>query len=99
MIEERRVALEMIGLYCRGKEGHRGPLCDSCRELAAYAMQRLSRCKFAPDKPTCRKCPVHCYRPDMRERMRAVMRYAGPRMMFVHPAMAFRHLLREWGLL
>ena len=45
--------------------------------------------------PSCRKCPVHCYRADMRERIRTVMRWAGPRMIFHHPLAAARHLIRE----
>ncbi len=31
----------------------------------------------------------------MRERVRVVMRYAGPRMLFRHPILAVRHLLDE----
>lgn len=45
-------------------------------------------------KTTCKKCPVHCYSPDMREKIRAVMRYSGPRMIFLHPFAAIRHLAR-----
>jgi hypothetical protein len=29
----------------------------------------------------------------MREQMRAVMRYSGPRMILAHPVMALRHVL------
>jgi len=29
----------------------------------------------------------------MRERIRSVMRYAGPRMMYRHPLLAFHHLI------
>jgi hypothetical protein len=32
----------------------------------------------------------------MRERMRAVMRFSGPRMMWYHPVDAIKHLWREW---
>ena len=44
-------------------------------------------------KTFCSACKVHCYRPEMREKIRAVMRWAGPRMLFVHPVLAVRHLL------
>ena len=57
--------------------------------------RRLDSCRFGNGKPSCRKCPVHCYRADMRERIRTVMRWAGPRMIFHHPLAATRHLLRE----
>ncbi len=95
MREERDTVLLMINLYCRHKEGN-PQLCADCRALADYAVLRLSRCRFAADKPTCRQCPVHCYRPDMKAQMRAVMRYAGPLMLLYHPWIAVKHLLREW---
>lgn len=84
----------MISLYCRGKEGNRA-LCASCRELLAYAEHRLDRCRYGEHKPSCRKCPIHCYRPDMRRLMRDVMRYAGSRMLLQHPLIALRHLWHE----
>ena len=71
------------------------PLCPECAALLDYALRRLDSCRFGNDKPSCRKCPVHCYRADMRERIRTVMRWAGPRMIFRHPMAATRHLLRE----
>ncbi len=92
--EEQRVIRQMIQLYCRKKEGHT-TLCDSCRELLEYATRRLEHCRYGARKPTCRKCPIHCYRPDMQARIQAVMRWAGPRMLFHHPLAAVKHLLRE----
>ena len=94
IVEEKRTVEAMIRLYCRRKEGHAG-LCSSCAELLDYARQRLDSCRFGERKPTCRQCPIHCYRRDMKQRMTEVMRWAGPRMLFVHPLMALRHLLRE----
>ena len=70
-------------------------LCPECAALQDYALRRLDSCRFGNGKPSCRKCPVHCYRADMRERIRTVMRWAGPRMIFHHPIAATRHLLRE----
>ena len=71
------------------------PLCPECAALLDYAHRRLDSCRFGNGKPSCRKCTVHCYRADMRERIRTVMRWAGPRMIFRHPMAATRHLLRE----
>ena len=67
----------------------------SVKELLEYADSRLSKCRFGENKPTCRRCPVHCYRPEMRRQMQDVMRYAGPRMFFHHPIIAIRHISRE----
>ena len=92
--KERQTVETMITLYCRGKEGN-SSLCPHCAELARYAARRLERCRFGARKPACRRCPVHCYRPDMRRQMIEVMRYAGPRMPLRHPVMALRHLLKD----
>ncbi len=91
---EKRVVEQMIRLYCRRSEGN-AELCPSCRELLEYACKRLSVCPFGEAKTVCRKCSVHCYRPEMRARIKAVMRFAGPRMLFYHPAAALRHLLSD----
>ncbi|MFR0987431.1 MAG: nitrous oxide-stimulated promoter family protein [Frisingicoccus sp.] len=44
-------------------------------------------------KTFCVNCRVHCYKPDMRERIRVVMRFSGPRMIFYHPGLAVWHLV------
>ena len=94
LARERRTIEAMIRLYCRDHHAPpEGGLCPECRELLEYAEQRLARCPFQEGKTTCAKCPVHCYRPAMRERVRAVMRYAGPRMIRRHPVLALLHLL------
>lgn len=83
----------MIDLYCKKQHAAAPPRCAECDELWRYAEQRVLRCPFCPDKPTCVHCPVHCYRPAMRERIRKVMRFAGPRMTTRHPILALLHLL------
>ena len=95
--EEQRTVEQMVRLYCRHKEGN-GELCGSCRELLDYARARLSRCPFGEKKKTCRLCQKHCYKPEMRRKMKEVMRYAGPRMLWHHPVSALRHLWRELEL-
>jgi len=96
LTRERKTVAAMIRLYCAGAHGSKRGLCADCAELMVYARQRLARCPFGESKPTCAKCPVHCYRPDMRTGIRAVMRFAGPRMLFRHPVLAIFHLLDRW---
>lgn len=91
---EKATVSRMIGIYCRHKEGNQS-LCPECNALLEYAIARLSRCRYGNQKPTCRKCPVHCYRPDMKQRIREVMRYSGPRMLLYAPLASLKHLLRE----
>jgi len=67
-------------------------LCAECSELLGYALARLDKCPFQEGKTSCAKCPVHCYKPDMREKIRIVMRYAGPRMPYRHPILTIYHM-------
>jgi predicted amidophosphoribosyltransferase len=97
MQKEYKTIEVMISLYCRERhKTSKGELCCSCGELLTYARSRLDKCPFAHDKPTCAKCKVHCYKPERREQIAQVMRYAGPRMMRSHPLLAIRHLLRKF---
>jgi hypothetical protein len=90
---EKRAIECMIALHCRDMHGTRGEICLDCRDMLDYSLKRLEACKLLPDKPTCARCPVHCFNPAMRHRVRAVMRYAGPRMIFRHPLMTLMHVL------
>jgi len=94
-LEREYKAIEaMIGLSCRERhDTKKGELCPACRELLTYAKARLDKCPYQEKKPTCARCPIHCYKPPMRERIRDVMRYAGPHMLRSHPVLAIRHLL------
>jgi hypothetical protein len=89
---ERRTIAAMIAIYCRDHHGRDG-LCEACASLQFYALQRIDRCVYGPEKPTCFNCPIHCYKRDRREAVREVMRYAGPRMLGRHPILAIRHIL------
>ncbi len=89
---EKETVAFMVRLYCRKKEGH-ATLCPECRALLAYAHARLEHCRFGEAKPSCQQCKIHCYKPELREKMKAVMRFSGPRMLLYAPLQALRHLL------
>jgi len=82
----------MIILYCNNHHKGQTP-CHQCSYLLDYALQRVEKCKFGEDKPTCADCTVHCYRQTEREAIRNIMRYSGPRMILHHPYLALRHLI------
>ena len=95
--KEQRVVEEMIRLYCRKKhskeERQEGQMCPECQRLSDYAKQRSQKCPFMKEKTFCANCKVHCYKPEMREKIRQVMRFSGPRMMLYHPVLAIWHLV------
>ena len=94
---EQYVVEEMIRLYCRknhdeyNRDGQK--MCTVCQELSDYARLRSEKCPFMENKTFCANCSVHCYRPDMRERIREVMRFSGPRMILYHPVLAMWHVI------
>jgi hypothetical protein len=91
---EKRVVSKMIALYCRKRLGTK-EMPKEYKELEAYAHKRLDGCKFGDDKPACKRCPIHCYKPTMRAEMRAIMRWAGPRMIIYNPIAAIKHLFNK----
>jgi hypothetical protein len=97
LAREERTLMVMVAMYCRDHHAnvgpsHAGELCSECAALAGYARRRLDACRYGAGKPACADCPTHCYAPAMREQVRAVMRYAGPRMIREHPLLAVAHL-------
>ncbi len=94
LAREWKTVSAMLRIYCRDQHG--GAFCTDCQELSRYVSLRLDRCRFGADKPTCAKCPVHCYQRDRREQIKVVMRYAGPRMLWEHPRLSLWHLLDGW---
>lgn len=93
---EKMVVSQMIAIYChRLHSTAQGTLCEDCSTLLRYAHQRIDHCPMGDSKTSCRKCSIHCYSPVHRERIRNVMKYVGPRMIFIHPVSAIRHLISE----
>lgn len=95
--KEQYVVEEMIRLYCRKNHKEYNEksrqMCPACQELSDYAKMRSEKCPFMEQKTFCANCKVHCYKPEMRERIREVMRFSGPRMLFYHPILAIWHLI------
>ncbi len=93
LARELKTIRAMVRIYCRDLHGEDDGLCEECAALMDYATRRLDRCVFGDDKPTCANCKVHCYSAEMREKVRVVMRYAGPRMPARHPLLAIAHVV------
>ena len=89
---ESVIVQAMIKMYCDANHESEGSLCEECESLSEYAEKRLLSCMYGEIKPVCKHCPVHCYSPAMREQMRKVMRWVGPRMIFRNPVFAVMHI-------
>jgi hypothetical protein len=91
---EYRTMQCMVQIYCADHHAAAGAaLCEQCGEFLHYAQRRLEKCPYGADKPVCAKCPIHCYKHAQREQARAIMRYAGPRMVLRHPWLSLTHML------
>ncbi|MBF0608473.1 MAG: nitrous oxide-stimulated promoter family protein [Candidatus Magnetobacterium sp. LHC-1] len=99
MFKDNRIAIEkksvkiMIDMYCKKHHPEVYGSCSQCSELLNYSWMRLDKCVYQNDKPTCSKCPIHCYKPAMRQKIKAVMRYSGKWMIFKTPILAILHSL------
>lgn len=90
--KEKQIVSQMIQIYCKKQHGS-ASLCPDCRRVLEYAMERCDRCPFMESKTFCSSCKVHCYRPEMREKIREIMGFSGPRMLLYHPVLAISHLM------
>ncbi len=97
--KDERTLVAMARIYCRGHRhipdgNNRGSLCGECAETIEYALERTRKCTH-DHKGTCDTCTIQCYKPGMRQKIRLIMAYSGPRMIFHHPIMAIRHLKKK----
>ncbi len=96
--KEQYVVAQMISLYCRKNHKEEWRLngkkeCDKCKQLEEYAQMRSEKCPFMEHKTFCANCKIHCYKPEMRQEIKKVMRFSGPRMIMYHPILAMWHLI------
>ena len=93
--KEKELIPVMIRKYCNGNhETKNGDICRECKELTDYALLRLEKCPFKKDKHFCSFCQIHCYKPEYRDKIKAVMKYSGPRMMTCNPIFAMSHVVQ-----
>lgn len=95
--QEVKLIPKMVKIYCHGhhhKRNDKEELCDECKELLDYSLFRLSKCPFKVNKGFCSFCKIHCYKPDMKIKIKEVMKYSGPKMIFTHPIFSFSHVIQ-----
>ena len=90
---EKKIVGEMIRLYCRKNHGAKKSLCSECAELLAYAVGKIDKCPFTKEKTFCSACKVHCYSREMRNKIKMIMRFSGPRIFLYHPILVIKHII------
>lgn len=85
---------EMISIYCKKK--YKEDMCEECMKLYEYAKQRIEKCPMMETKTFCSQCKIHCYQKEQREKIKKVMRFSGPRLIFHHPILVIRHGIESW---
>ncbi len=85
----------MIAIYCNNKCKSGKILCNDCYDLLLYAENKLEKCPIKSDKPSCNKCKIHCYNTIYRDKIRNVMRFSGPYMIFKHPILTLVHIFKQ----
>jgi hypothetical protein len=90
---ERKTIAAMFQIYCRQHHAGGGILCAACQADLDYCLHRIDKCPYGEAKPACKNCVTHCYSSKMQERVKQIMRFAGPKMIWRHPLLAMWHML------
>ncbi len=98
-ITEIKTVFAMIQMYCRHFHPNSKELCSECKALFQYAEKRILNCTYGLKKPACNKCAVHCFKSDMREKIKQVMRWSGPKMIYKHPVLSIKHIFKSFCFL
>lgn len=96
MSEKPSLIETMIRIYCDGNCGVKSDkqtLCVDCQELLDYAKHRLENCPRTSTRTSCGRCDTPCYREPYKQKIRLVMKYAGPRMVFKHPIKTVKYVI------
>lgn len=87
-LEKKQVLEKMIRLYC--KNNHKDYLCNDCKNLISYSNIRTDYCKRLDEFFFCSSCDRTCYDNENLEKIRKIMRYSGPRMIYSDPKASVR---------
>lgn len=91
---EKMIIAKMISIYCRGKHNS-DELCRDCSNLLDYCGKKIDSCRWIENKPNCSSCTTVCFSKENREKLRKIMRFSGPRLLYLDPAAIFLWIFRK----
>jgi hypothetical protein len=91
---EKRIIAKMIKIYC-GKKHKSDGLCSDCSNLLVYCENKINSCRWIKNKPNCSSCTTVCFSKENREKLRNIMRFSGPRLLYLDPAALFLWIFRK----
>jgi hypothetical protein len=94
-LNQEKLVSDMIHFYCMKVHLTKNGLCDSCKDLNDYAQLRLIKCPYGKGKPVCSNCKIHCYKKDYKERIKEVMRFSGPKMIYHKPIAGIKYIIKK----
>lgn len=89
---EQEIVEKMIEIYCR-KKHKKESLCEECSNLLEYTRQRSNNCPLIEVKTFCASCKIHCYKKDMKDKIKEVMKFSGKRLIFYYPKDVLLHII------
>lgn len=92
-LNEKNIVSVMISIFCKYKHKRKNGLCEDCQKILNYSYRRIENCPYIKSKTFCSSCKTHCYRNDMREKIKEIMRFSGPKMIFYNPIAAIKHMI------
>ncbi len=55
-------------------------ICPDCMAILEHGIRKRALCPLEP-KPSCKKCHIHCYKPEYRQKIREIMAFSGRKML------------------
>jgi hypothetical protein len=81
--DDVEILKKFINVYCNTKHKSEPKtninnisLCDECHDTLHYSISRRMNCPLNP-KPMCKKCEIHCYKTEYRQKIKDIMRHSG----------------------
>ena len=60
--------------------------------ICAVLIYNILQGKFEEEKSFCSNCPIHCYKNDMKVKIKKVMKFSGPWLIIYSPIQLIKHI-------